>query len=56
MLGQWQPQTAHNILHRFELDIFPKFRKLPVTEIRPQDVLDAIRAVEQRGAREIAGR
>ena len=22
MLGQWQPQTARDILHRFELDIF----------------------------------
>ena len=56
MLGQWQPQTAHDILHRFELDIFPKFGDLPATEIRTQDVLDAIRAVEQRGAREIARR
>jgi integrase len=56
MLGQWQPQTAHDILHRLELDIFPKLGELPVTAIRAQDILDVIRAVEQRGAREIARR
>ncbi len=56
MLGQWQPQTAHDILHRFELDIFPSIGKLPVTEVQARDVLDAIRAVERRGALEIASR
>lgn len=56
MLGQWQPQTAHDILHRFELDIFPELGGIPITDIRTHDVLDAIRAVEQRGAREIARR
>ena len=56
MRTQWQPQTAHDILHRFELDIFPRIGDIPVKEVRTQDVLDAIRAVEQRGAREIARR
>lgn len=56
MLGQWQPQTAHDILHRLELDIFPRLGHLPITEIRAEHVLDAIRAVEKRGAREIARR
>ncbi len=56
MLGQWQPQTARDILHRFELDIFPLIGKLPVTEVQARDVLDAIRAVERRGALEIASR
>ena len=56
MLGQWQPQTAHDILHRFELDIFPLIGWLPVTEVQARDVLDAIRAVERRGALEIASR
>lgn len=41
MLGQWQPQTAHDILHRFDLDIFPSIGKLPVTEVQARDVLDA---------------
>lgn len=56
MLGQWQPQTAHDILHRFELDIFPLIGKLPVIEVQARDVLDAICAVERRGALEIASR
>lgn len=56
MRGQWQPQTAHDILHRFELDIFPSIGKLPVTEVQARDVLDALRAVERRGALEIASR
>jgi hypothetical protein len=49
MLGQ--PQTAHVILHRLELGIFLRFGGLQATGIRAQDVLDAIRVVEQRGAR-----
>jgi len=56
MLGQWQPQTARDILHRFELDIFPLIGRLPVNEVQARDVLDAIRAVERRGALEIASR
>jgi integrase len=56
MLGQWQPQTAHDILHRFELDIFPTLGDIPVTQVTTGDVLNAIRDVEQRGAREIARR
>jgi integrase len=46
MLRQWHPQTARDILHRLELDIFPEFGHLPVV----------IRAVERRGALEIANR
>jgi len=56
MLGQWQPQTARDILHCFELDIFPLIGKLPVTEVQARDTLEAIRAVERRGALEIASR
>jgi hypothetical protein len=43
-------------LHRSELDIFPVVGRLPVAKVQPRDVLDAIRAVEQRGALEIANR
>lgn len=50
MLCQWQPQTARDILHRFELDIFPLIGKLPVTEVQARDVLDAIRS---RSGREL---
>jgi integrase len=56
MLAQWQPQTARDILHRFEQDVFPQIGKLAVTEIQSRDVIDAIRAVERRVALEIASR
>jgi integrase len=56
MINQWQPQTAGDILRRFEADIFPAFGQVPISEIQARDVLDAIRAVERRGALEIANR
>lgn len=56
MINKWQPQTAQDILRRFEADIFPAFGRVPIAEIQARDVLDAIRAVERRGALEIANR
>ena len=56
MINKWQPQTAQEILRRFESDIFPAFGHLPIGEIQAPDVLDAIRAIERRGALEIANR
>lgn len=54
--NKWQPQTAENILHRFTIDLFPAFGSLPIAEVSGPDVLDAIRAVEKRGALEVAKR
>jgi integrase len=56
MINKWQPQTAQDILRRFEADVFPAFGQVPIAEIQARDVLDAIRAVERRGALEIANR
>lgn len=56
MLGQWQPQTAKDILHRLELDVFGAFGDMPITEVQPRHVLQAIRTIESRGALEIASR
>ena len=56
MMNKWQPQTAAEILRRFEADIFPAFGSLPIAEVQVPDVLDAIRAIERRGALEIANR
>ncbi|MFJ1472449.1 tyrosine-type recombinase/integrase [Massilia orientalis] len=56
MINKWQPQTAEEILRRFESDIFPAFGHLPINKVQAPDVLDAIRAIEQRGALEIANR
>ncbi len=56
MLNKWQPGTAEEILRRFESDIFPTFGHLPINKVQAPDVLDAIRAIERRGALEIANR
>ncbi|WP_229412481.1 tyrosine-type recombinase/integrase [Massilia sp. Root335] len=56
MLNKWQPGTAEEILRRFESDLFPAFGHLPINKVQAPDVLDAIRAIEKRGALEIANR
>lgn len=55
-LKNWQPQTAANLMHRFELDLFPVFGNVPIAYVKVPHVLEAIRAVEGRGALEIAKR
>lgn len=52
----WQPQTAENILHRFETDIFPAIGREPIADVDRKDLLAALRAIEKRGAREVARR
>jgi hypothetical protein len=49
MIKSWQPQTAENMLHRFELDLFPVFGSSPIADIKVPAVLNEIRAVEGRG-------
>jgi integrase len=56
MLNKWQPPTADDILHRFELDVFAALGQMPIAAVQPRDVRVAIRAVEERGALEIANR
>ena len=53
---QWQPQTAHNILHRLETDIFPVLGRQRISTITSKDLLYAVRQIEKRGALEIAKR
>lgn len=55
-LETWQPQTAQNILHRMQKDIFPEIGRLPITDVSRKDMLGVLRAIEKRGAREIARR
>lgn len=55
-LETWQPQTAENILHRMEMDVFPEIGRLPITDISRKDMLGMLRGIEMRGAREIARR
>jgi integrase len=53
---RWTPAHAQDILHRLEMDIFPQIGKLPISDIRPIQVLHALRHIEKRGAFEMARR
>lgn len=56
MIKSWQPRTAENILHRFEVDLFPVLGTVPIADVKVPKVLKAIRAVEERGALKVAKR
>ena len=53
---RWTKRHAGNVLRSLERDIFPAFGDLPVTDITPPVVLDALRAIEERRAIETAHR
>jgi len=50
------PRYAEQILSRLEQNAFPKLGKHPIRDVTPAMVLDAIKAVEKRGAHEMAHR
>ena len=52
----WSPGHAHDVIARFERDIFPQLGNIPIAQIDPQDVLVVIRQIEARGAPELARR
>ena len=57
---EWQANRdaryAKQVLSRLEENVFPKIGPLPIAAITPPQVLEAIRAIEKRGAREMAHR
>lgn len=52
----WAPKYAPQVMRSFERDVFPKIGHRPISEIEPSDILDVLRAVEERGALDIAKR
>ncbi|MEN7535891.1 tyrosine-type recombinase/integrase [Aurantiacibacter flavus] len=48
------PRYAKHILSRLEANIFPQFGSLPIKDITPPMVLEAIRRIEARGANTMA--
>jgi len=53
---RWSAGHGKDILHRLEMDIFPQIGKLPIADIKPIQVLGALRQIEKRGAHEMAKR
>ncbi|OWK32311.1 tyrosine-type recombinase/integrase [Sphingomonas mucosissima] len=55
-LEGWTPVHATDVLVSLERDVFPAIGPQPLSAIAPADVLELLRAVERRGARETARR
>jgi integrase len=54
--GQWAGEHAERIMASLEMDVLPIFGHRPITEITPPEVLDVVRAIERRGALDVASR
>ncbi|KER01138.1 protein of unknown function (DUF4102) [Photorhabdus temperata subsp. temperata Meg1] len=49
---RWSPCYRDEIIDTFEKDIFPYIGKRPIAEIKPMELLEALRKMEKRGALE----
>ncbi len=52
----WTPGHADTIMDRLTRDVFPWLGNMPVSEVKPVDILAVLRRVESRGALETAHR
>jgi integrase len=52
----WVPGYSERLLRRLEADVFPAIGAKPISAIEPPELLAMVRAVEQRGATELAKR
>ena len=52
----WTPNHSKTVMMRLETDIFPEIGKMPINEVTPPILLDALRKIEKRGALDIAKR
>ena len=55
-MSGWSPSTAKDIIGRLGKDIFPQIGKLAIAAITHQQMIAALRKVEERGAGEVAHR
>jgi integrase len=55
-IDRWTGQHARNVIESLETDIFPMLGKIPIIDIDEPMVLEALRAIERRGAIETAHR
>lgn len=55
-LPTWSERTSKNMMQRLQADIFPEIGHRPIHELKHQDVIAALRKIEERGATEIAHR
>lgn len=56
MAGKWSEDHAARVLREMEADLFPTLGKRGIAELKTKDLLTTVKAVERRGAIELAGR
>ncbi|MFO1220317.1 MAG: tyrosine-type recombinase/integrase [Burkholderiaceae bacterium] len=54
--GAWTPAHAGRVQSTLEADVFPHIGRRPMAQIKPREVIDAVKAIEARGAGEVADR
>jgi integrase len=54
--GKWSERHSASTLARLEKELFPDLGVRPIMEIEPPELLDVLRAIERRGALEIASK
>jgi len=54
--AKWTPHHAADVLRSLEQEAFPAFGSRPISELEPPEVLACLKAIEKRGALEIAHR
>lgn len=52
----WTERTADYVIRRLETDIFPELGSRPIAQVEAPELLGVMRAIEKRGALEIARR
>ncbi|MCR5867571.1 phage integrase central domain-containing protein [Aquincola sp. J276] len=54
--GTWAPSHGNKVIRRLERDVFPWIGSCPIAGIRPADLLQILKRVEERGAIETTHR
>lgn len=54
--ARWGEHTAGMVRRSMEADIFPTLGARPMADLRPREIMAAVKAIEARGAAETAGR
>lgn len=54
--GTWTKDHADRVWSRLEIDVIPHIGHLPITEIKPYEIIEIIRRIEGRGSLEVASR
>lgn len=54
--GAWSDGHAQRVREVFAADVFPKIGRRPIAQLRPREVSAVVKAIENRGAGEVADR